>query len=89
MTQHDDPAASAARHAGGCCGQDTEAAAADRDPVCGMSVKPDSPHRSHHAGQEYRFCGARCKERFDADPQRYLHPVAASAEAMPLDVEYG
>ncbi len=89
MTQHDDPAASAARHAGGCCGQDTKAAAADRDPVCGMSVKPDSPHRSRHAGQEYRFCGARCKERFDADPQRYLHPVALPAEAMPLDVEYG
>ncbi len=44
------------------------------DPVCGMSVKPESPHRSEFAGASYRFCSAKCKSRFDQDPQRYLRP---------------
>src|SRR5258705_11597834 len=47
-----------------------------RDPVCGMTVKPESPHRFTHAGREYRFCGAGCRAKFEADPARYLTPVA-------------
>src|SRR5690606_18823073 len=43
----------------------------DRDPVCGMTVKPDSPHRVEHAGRDWRFCSARCAEKFAADPARY------------------
>ncbi len=42
-----------------------------RDPVCGMTVKPDSPHRVEHAGRSWRFCCARCADRFAADPARY------------------
>ena len=26
------------------------------DPVCGMTVKPDSVHVVEHAGQTYHFC---------------------------------
>ena len=48
-----------------------------RDPVCGMSVKPDGPHRHEHAGVSYRFCSARCLEKFRAEPERYLAPVPA------------
>ncbi len=42
------------------------------DPVCGMTVKPESPHRLVHDGAEYRFCCARCRERFAADPRSFL-----------------
>ena len=49
------------------------------DPVCGMTVKPDSPHRATHAGQAVHFCSARCREKFVADPARYLHPQPAPA----------
>ncbi|GMV31459.1 MAG: copper-translocating P-type ATPase [Rhodanobacteraceae bacterium] len=47
-------------------------AATWRDPVCGMTVADDSPHRATHAGIDYRFCSARCRERFTAEPGRYL-----------------
>ncbi|MGY1522080.1 heavy metal translocating P-type ATPase [Luteimonas sp. A482] len=50
---------------------DTSANAALHDPVCGMTVKPDSPHRIEHAGRTWRFCSARCAEKFAADPARY------------------
>jgi P-type Cu+ transporter len=43
-----------------------------RDPVCGMSVDPaTSPHRAEHAGHAYFFCGARCRERFIAEPESF------------------
>ncbi len=45
-----------------------------------MSVRAESPHRTVHEGKAYLFCGARCREKFEADPQRYLHPPAAEPE---------
>ena len=45
------------------------------DPVCGMEVDPaTSAHRVDHDGIAYHFCSARCRERFVADPPRYLSP---------------
>ena len=44
------------------------------DPVCGMTVRAESPHEFVHEGVLYRFCGARCAERFRADPPRFLTP---------------
>ena len=46
----------------------------DIDPVCGMIVKPESPHASDVVDVHYRFCSAKCKAKFDADPQHYLQP---------------
>ncbi len=37
-----------------------------------MTVDPDGPHRSLHAGVSYGFCGARCLERFRDDPEQFL-----------------
>jgi len=45
---------------------------AERDPVCGMTVAPDSPHVARLADRTYRFCNPRCAERFRADPARWL-----------------
>jgi Cu+-exporting ATPase len=47
------------------------------DPVCGMRVASDAPHRLEHAGVTYRFCRAGCLERFREDPERWLAPRAA------------
>ncbi|HEX3538211.1 MAG TPA: heavy metal translocating P-type ATPase [Stellaceae bacterium] len=46
------------------------------DPVCGMRVDPaTAQHRAVHAAHEYLFCGARCRDRFAGDPDRYLSPA--------------
>jgi Cu+-exporting ATPase len=40
-----------------------------------MSVDPvTAKNRLLYQGQEYFFCGARCRDRFDADPEKYLTP---------------
>src|SRR5207302_367322 len=60
------------------------AGSADRvkDLVCGMTVDPKtSKHRHEHAGTVYHFCSTRCRERFAADPERYLKPAADAAPA--------
>ena len=61
-------------------GHDHAAAHQVRDPVCGMVVDPhDSPHRAKHGGRMYHFCSDRCREKFVADPERYLAPRAEAA----------
>jgi Cu+-exporting ATPase len=51
----------------------------EQDPVCGMQVRPDSPHQTTQDGETYRFCSARCRDRFDAEPEKYL----AKSVALP------
>jgi P-type Cu+ transporter len=53
------------------------------DPVCGMTVDPaTTPHHFEHDGTAYHFCGARCRERFAADPAGWLDGSArAKADA--------
>ncbi|HEY7765194.1 MAG TPA: heavy metal translocating P-type ATPase [Aestuariivirgaceae bacterium] len=49
-----------------------------KDPVCGMDVDPHmAKHRAEHAGRTYYFCSAGCREKFIADPGRYLEPATA------------
>ena len=50
----------------------------ERDLVCGMSVKPDTPHRATHAGKEALFCSAGCKAKFEADPFQYVQKARES-----------
>jgi uncharacterized protein len=43
-----------------------------RDPVCGMTVdRFTTPHRTTYGGRTWFFCSAGCRERFEADPERY------------------
>ncbi len=60
-------------HGEGKCGADHHPAASGIDPVCGMQVPADSPHRHEHQGREYRFCSPACLEKFRGDPEKYLH----------------
>ncbi len=58
-------------------------AAAERDPVCGMAVRAETPHRATHRGHTYRFCSAGCLAKFSADPERYLAPKAEPSPVQP------
>jgi len=79
----------AAGHAHSCCGgqhhqghDDTAGAAPATDPVCGMKVDPaTAKHRFSYHGQDYFFCGARCRERFEADAEKFLRPREAEPAA--------
>ena len=52
------------------------------DPVCGMSVDPrTTPHHAEHGGLTYHFCAQRCRDKFIADPGRYLQERPAPAPA--------
>ncbi len=52
-----------------------------KDPVCGMTVKPDSPHRYAYRGVEYGFCSAKCLAKFRAAPESYLETRAQQLPA--------
>jgi Cu+-exporting ATPase len=74
-----------------CCGHHhaVEKAATVKDPVCGMSVNPDtSKHRAEHAGKTYHFCSAGCRTKFIGDPERYLSPQQARAAPAPEGAIY-
>jgi Cu+-exporting ATPase len=71
-------------------GHDIAAPGMVTDPVCGMSVDPaTTKHRAAHAGHDYFFCSAGCRDRFIAEPARYVAsglapgPAPASAAGAP------
>ena len=52
------------------------------DPVCGMTVKPESPHHCEYHETDYRFCSAKCLAKFQASPEAYLKkPMEEEARA--------
>ena len=43
------------------------------DPVCGMTVNPETtPHHAKYKGDEYHFCAASCRVKFLTTPEKYL-----------------
>src|SRR5437762_4166870 len=42
------------------------------DPICGMTVAPDSPRRFEFDGYTYFFCSDHCLKKFSADPEKYV-----------------
>ncbi len=78
-----------------CAGSDSEDQAASTaiptvtDPVCGMQVDPDkTSHHAEHDGQAFHFCSARCRERFTADPDKYLSPAEKTDDNVPAGTIY-
>ena len=61
-----------------------------KDPVCGMTVDPaTAKHKSDHAGRTYYFCSAGCREKFVADPKRYVDEApAAPPQSVPAGTIY-
>ncbi|MEO6771886.1 MAG: heavy metal translocating P-type ATPase [Kofleriaceae bacterium] len=58
-----------------------------KDPVCGMTVKVGLAKggSATHEGHAYWFCNPRCRDKFVADPAKYLTPpeVAPPAPTPP------
>lgn len=55
-----------------------------RDPVCGMSVDvATSQHRLTYDHTDYAFCSARCLDRFQTDPEKFLNPTPDETPADP------
>ena len=53
------------------------------DPVCGMHVDPHAAgHAADYQGQTWGFCSAHCKEKFLADPQRWLDPAPVASQPV-------
>jgi Cu+-exporting ATPase len=55
------------------------------DPVCGMEVDPQAARggSAEHAGTTYYFCNPRCREKFVADPLKYVAKRADAALTEP------
>ena len=54
------------------------------DPVCGMSVDPEtSPHETTYKDELYAFCAVGCKTAFEKDPEAFLKADAPSSAHMP------
>src|SRR5262245_32507184 len=59
------------------------------DPVCGMTVDPvGAKHTAEHAGRRWYFCSARCRERFGAEPNKYLAGKAPAPTPAPAGTVY-
>jgi len=53
-----------------------------KDPVCGMDIETASAAgRTEHKGQTYYFCGFKCKEKFDLNPEQYVGKSAATPKS--------
>lgn len=51
-----------------------------RDPVCGMTVRPETaPAQTEYKGETYYFCCAACKQKFDEMPTAYASGTEAGA----------
>ena len=60
------------------------AAATVLDPVCGMTVNPEtSKHRFDYRGETFHFCSAGCRTKFAADPISYLEKDSRPKAAVP------
>ena len=55
-----------------------------RDPVCGMAVDlATAKNTAEHAGETYYFCSSKCREKFVAEPARYLKPESSAPPPKP------
>ncbi|MBI1180063.1 MAG: heavy metal translocating P-type ATPase [Alphaproteobacteria bacterium] len=72
-TSHDSHEGHGGHAHGACCGGHGDGKV--KDPVCGMTVDPaTSPHHATHQGTDYHFCSKGCRDKFVADPEKYLTP---------------
>jgi len=64
------------------------------DPVCGMTVeKGKAAATTSYRGTTYYFCSIGCRDKFAADPEKYLEggvePMATDAGAVPVKAAGG
>ncbi len=68
-------------------GAKSEAPALVKDPVCGMMIDPVTAKggTAQHNGETFYFCNPKCKDKFQADPTKYLSVKVE--EALKADVD--
>jgi Cu+-exporting ATPase len=59
-----------------------------KDPVCGMDETPNNAAggSAKHRGRTYWFCSPSCREKFIAEPERYVGP-APSTRPQPAETD--
>jgi Cu+-exporting ATPase len=58
------------------------------DPVCGMTVDPDSAAASYqYNGRTYYFCSTHCLHKFRRDPERFLNRPARPVMVQPVGIQ--
>ncbi len=77
------PAGDEHGHGGHAHGGGPRVTSTETDPVCGMDVVPGQAAggSAEHAATTYWFCNPGCREKFTADPLRYLAPAPAPPRA--------
>lgn len=51
----------------------------ERDPVCGMTLRPGQEEASHtYQGNRYHFCSEECCKMFQQNPKEYTQHGASS-----------
>lgn len=59
-----------------------------KDPVCGMTVHPESAAGSfNYQGESYYFCSTHCLDSFRNDPERFLNQPAKSMPVQPVGIQ--
>ena len=94
--KHDNKAAQPIQKAEhSCCGQKGDvtphAATTAIDPVCGMSVDPETATwKTDYKGQTYYFCAGSCRTKFIANPGKYLAAEVSGVtmHAAPAGTKY-
>jgi len=57
------------------------------DPVCGMTVRPETAKVSlEHGGRVWYFCCAGCKAKFEADPAKYAGAPAVAHKPQIMQI---
>jgi P-type Cu+ transporter len=59
------------------------------DPVCGMSLKLPAQFSFFYRESSFHFCSSKCKDKFVANPMRYLKPEPETEQAEPTAAENG
>ena len=53
------------------------------DPVCGMSVDPETTNiKVFIEGQNYFFCAEGCRAAFEENPEKYMAPECAKPKGL-------
>ena len=53
-----------------------------KDPVCGMDIEAaTAAGHTEYKGETYYFCGSKCKESFDRNPEQYLGKSAGAPKS--------
>lgn len=68
---------------GSCCGVHKhapvrEASMMAKDPVCGMDVEVNGPHKHVVGSEAFHFCSAHCLKKFRDSPEKYSGKAPAT-----------